>query len=281
MPIIDAQVHAYERNHPGRPWTEALHGPPEVTGDDMVRAMDEAGVDGAILVSVYTMYRYDPSYAIEAWHSHPDRFAVVRPIDPSRPDAVDTVAQWAEFEGSVGIRFFLDIVGETEPRQLATVIDEATRHDLAINVHGSKQLQRIAQLAQAHPAAQFVIDHIALPQPLEPPPPPNPWANLDNLVPLARHDNIAVKISNACTLSHEPFPYRDIWDPLWRVFDAFGFDRCLWGTDWTRATGMLTYKQGVDAFLATDRLTETERAALMGGTLSRIYRWSPSGRASV
>ena len=27
MPIIDAQVHAYERNHPGRPWAAVLHGP--------------------------------------------------------------------------------------------------------------------------------------------------------------------------------------------------------------------------------------------------------------
>src|SRR5215471_3182267 len=37
--------------------------------------------------------------------------------------------------------------------------------------------------------------------------------------------------------------------------DAFGFDRCMWGTDWTRAVGMLTYKQGVEAFRVTDRLT--------------------------
>ncbi|MCA3360464.1 MAG: hypothetical protein INF74_00820, partial [Roseomonas sp.] len=47
MPIIDAQVHAYERDHPGRPWHAVLHGPPEVTGADMVKAMDAVGVDGA------------------------------------------------------------------------------------------------------------------------------------------------------------------------------------------------------------------------------------------
>jgi predicted TIM-barrel fold metal-dependent hydrolase len=65
MPIIDAQVHAYERNHPGRPWAAVLHGPAEVTGDDMVAAMKAAGVDGALLVSPFTMYRFDASYAIE------------------------------------------------------------------------------------------------------------------------------------------------------------------------------------------------------------------------
>lgn len=61
MPTIDAQVHCYERDHPARPWVDALTGPPEVTGDDMIAAMDAVGVDGAILVSVYTMYRFDDS----------------------------------------------------------------------------------------------------------------------------------------------------------------------------------------------------------------------------
>src|SRR4029077_12478758 len=86
-------------------------------------------------------------------------------------------------------------------------------------------------------------------------------------------DNVAVKISGACTLSGEPFPYRDIWDPLGRIFDAFGFGRCMWGTDWTRAVKLLTYKQGVEAFRVTDRLSDSERTALMGGTLQQIYNW--------
>ena len=90
------------------------------------------------------------------------------------------------------------------------------------------------------------------------------------------HANVAVKISGACTLSHQPFPYKDIWDPLGRIFDAFGFDRCMWGTDWTRAVGMLTYKQGVEAFRVTDRLTDSERVLLMGETLQRVYNWASS-----
>jgi predicted TIM-barrel fold metal-dependent hydrolase len=49
VPTIDVQVHVYERNHAGRPWAAVLHGPSEVTGDQMVAAMDEVGVDGAIL----------------------------------------------------------------------------------------------------------------------------------------------------------------------------------------------------------------------------------------
>jgi len=61
MLTIDAQVHAYERNHSGRPWVGTLAGPAEVTGDQMVAAMDAVGVDGAILVSPFSMYSYDES----------------------------------------------------------------------------------------------------------------------------------------------------------------------------------------------------------------------------
>ena len=66
-PVVDVQVHAYERNSPERPWVGYLQGPDEVTGDDMVAAMDAVGVDGALLVSPYSMYGYDASYALDVY----------------------------------------------------------------------------------------------------------------------------------------------------------------------------------------------------------------------
>jgi predicted TIM-barrel fold metal-dependent hydrolase len=59
------------------------------------------------------------------------------------------------------------------------------------------------------------------------------------------------------------------------MIDAFGVERCLWGTDWTRATALLTYKQGVDPFRETNRLSASDKAMLMGGTLQRVYKWAP------
>ena len=90
---------------------------------------------------------------------------------------------------------------------------------------------------------------------------------------LAAYPNVRVKISGACTLSREPFPYDDIWDPLLRIIDAFGIDRCMWGTDWTRTSGMLTYEQGVAPFRNTYRLSDSDRSKLMGGTLKKVYGW--------
>jgi L-fuconolactonase len=117
MPILDSQVHAYERNHPGRPWVGTLYGPAEVTGDQMVAAMDAVGVDGAILVSPYSMYRYDASYALEVYAAHPDRFRLVKPVDPTDPAVVETIAEWSRIKGTVGIRIFLRDEVSTDPAE--------------------------------------------------------------------------------------------------------------------------------------------------------------------
>ncbi len=82
---IDSQVHCYERNRPERPWAATLVGPDEMTGDQMMAAMDAVGVDGAVLVSVFTMYRYDASYVLEVEAKHADRFCLVKPVDTKDP----------------------------------------------------------------------------------------------------------------------------------------------------------------------------------------------------
>ena len=278
MPTIDVQVHAYERNHPGRPWVGTLVGPAEVTGDQMVAAMDAVGVDGAVLVSPFSMYGYDAGYAIEVHKAHPGKFGLVKPVDPNDPGVADTIADWAATKGTVGIRIMMRDNVSTDPADpgINRVLAAAARHSLAGNLLCWGRLEQAGELAACNPHTQLVIDHLGLQQPFEPPAPPQPWADLPKVLALAAHNNIAIKISGACTLSHQPFPYHDVWDPLGRIFDAFGFNRCMWGTDWTRAVALLTYKQGVEAFRVADRLSDSDRAALMGGTLTRVYNWSPA-----
>src|SRR5246500_1124473 len=277
MPLIDAQVHAYERDHPGRPWAAKLHGELEVTGDEMVKAMDAVGVDAAVLVSPFTMYRYDPSYALQVHATHPGRFALVKPVDPTDPAVADTIAEWAKTDGAVAVRIMMTRGVSTDPADPGTarVLAAAARHSLPVNLLCWGRLEQVDAMAARHPSTTLVIDHLALQQPFEPPPPENPFAELPKVLKLAAHPNVAIKITGACTLSREPYPYKDIWDPLARIFDVFGLERCLWGTDWTRATGLLTYKQGVDAFRVTDRLSNNDRAVLMGETLQRVYKWKP------
>jgi len=275
MLTVDAQVHAYERDHPGRPWAAVLHGPAQVTGDDMVKAMDAVGVDGALLVSPYTMYRYDASYAIQVHAKHPGRFALIKPVDPADPGVADTIAEWKKTPGTVAIRIMMTrgVSEDAADPGLNRVLAAAARHGLPVNLLCWGRLAQARALAARNPSTSIVIDHLGLQQPFEPPPPAQPWADLPAVLALGALPNVTIKITGACTLSREAYPYKDIWDPLARIFDAFGIDRCMWGTDWTRTSGMLTYEQGVAPFRNTDRLSDSDRSKLMGGTLTKVYGW--------
>ena len=273
---IDSQVHAYERNRPERPWNGFLEGPDEVTGDDMVAAMSAVGVNGALLISPFRLYGYDASYVLEVYAKHPGRFGLIKPFDSQSKAVADQIAEWAGTPGVVGARVMLvDQEFEPDDPGLNRLFAAGAQAGIPVNVMASGKLPLLRELARRNPDTQVVIDHVGLAQPFVPPAPPEPFADLANVVSLAALDNVAIKISGACTLSHEAFPYPDIWEPLAKVFDAFGFDRCMWGTDWTRAVRLLSYEQGVEAFRVTDQLSDSERSALMGGTLVKIYNWSP------
>src|SRR4029450_3044723 len=107
MPIIDSQVHAYEANTPKRPWHTVPNWPDHVTGDEMVAAMDKVGVDGAIFISAFSMYRYDASYAVEVQRAHPGRLAIVAPVDRRETPAGEVLADWKKTPGTVGIRIMM------------------------------------------------------------------------------------------------------------------------------------------------------------------------------
>src|ERR1700719_4394452 len=107
MTIIDSQVHAYEANAAKRPWHSVPNWPDHGTGDEMVAAMDKVGVDGAIFISAFGLYRFDASYAGEVQRAHPDRFAIVKPVDPDDPAVADVIAAWKKIPGAVGIRIML------------------------------------------------------------------------------------------------------------------------------------------------------------------------------
>src|SRR3954467_6624395 len=136
MTIIDSQVHAYEANSPKRPWRNVPNWPDHVTGDEMVAAMDKVGVDGAIFISPFSMYGYDASYAVEVQRAHPDRFAIVKPVDPDDKAVGDVIADWKQTPGAVGIRIMLPKEAGREPTHpgLDRIARAAAKHDLPVNI---------------------------------------------------------------------------------------------------------------------------------------------------
>src|SRR4029453_11317721 len=135
MAIIDSQVHVYAANTPKRPWHSVPNWPDHVTGDEMVVAMDRVGVDGAIFISAFSMYRYDASYAVEVQRAHPGRFALVKPVDPDNPAVADVIADWKKTPGTVGIRIMMTKEAGREPNDpgLDRILRASVRHDFPVN----------------------------------------------------------------------------------------------------------------------------------------------------
>ena len=195
----------------GGRWHTMPNWPPHATGDEMVAAMAKVGVDGAIFISAFGLYRYDASYAVEVQRAHPDQFAIVKPVDPDDPAVDEVIAEWKKTPGTVGIRINADQGAGTPPRPEPSGPRPhrpiGGKHDFPVNLLCWGNLDAGTALIDRHPDTRFIIDHLGILQPRTPPAPPQPWADLPKVLELAKRKNAVIKVSGACTLSQKPYPF--------------------------------------------------------------------------
>lgn len=278
MAVIDSQVHVWDVDGPHRPWVDAsdewIRVVPDMPFDMLVDVMDANGVDGAVLVS-FKVYGWDNAYALAAAEARPDRFRVVGRIDPLRPDLGEAAQELAAREAVVGIRLLPmtpEEVALLENGGLEPVFSAAEAAGIAVCFFAHHHLEKVAAVAAAHPGLQVVIDHLGVsPFPEREGLPA--FAGLDHVVDLARLPNVAIKLSGAPALAAEPFPYPDLWPRLHAVLDAYGVERVMWGSDWTRIPGV-TYEESVRFIRDSDELSPDEKSAVLGDSLQRIMHWS-------
>ena len=91
------------------------------TPEQLIAAMDGAGVAKAAVVQASTAYGHDSSYLADALARFPDRFTGVFSIDPLDPKALDQIDHWTSL-GMTGMRVFT--TGSTMPGQQTWLDDE-------------------------------------------------------------------------------------------------------------------------------------------------------------
>ena len=231
MLIVDAQVHIWANHKP----TNANHRQVETySADDLLAEMDEAGVHGAV---IHPPASWDPDaneLAVEAARRHPDRLAILGNFPLDAPASRGLVDGWKKRPGMLGLRFAL-----LQPHQRTWPTDgtmdwlwpAAERAGLPIALLAATYLPTVGQIAERHPRLKLIIDHLGRPSGTKD---DAAWANLPEMLALAKHPNIAIKATGAPSYSSAPYPYRNIHDHLRRIHDAFGPERMFWGTDITR-----------------------------------------------
>jgi len=274
MRIVDAQVHIWASGPPTNP----AHRQVDVfSKDSLLKEMDEAKIDAAILHPP----GWDPNgndVAVDAARQHPDRFAILGHFPLDRPESRSLPDHWKDRPGMVGLRFAL-----LQPHQRAWWTDgtmdwlwpAAEKAGLPVALLAADFLPIVGQVAERYPGLKLLVDHLGRAGRVTD---AAAFANLADLVALAKYPNVAVKATGAPSYSSEPYPYRNIHPYLHQLYDAFGPERMFWGTDITRMP--CSWRQCVTLFTEElPWLTEPDKELTMGDALCTWLGWQPGAQA--
>ena len=278
MTIIDAQVHVWLPEAPDRPWPPGgaarVQLPYALDYTKLLKLMDEAGVDRAILVPPsWEGERND--HALEAAARYPSRFAVMGRLALDRPANAERLRNWKAQRGMLGIRQVL-----MQERERAWLTDgtadwfwrAAEDAGVPVMLHAAGMMKEVSAIVDKHPGLTLVLDHFGLSSGIV----KNGQIQqaIEDTAVLAKHANVYVKVSAAPVYSRESYPFRDLDPHIKRLVDAYGPGRCFWGTDLSHALGKATYRQCVTHFTeALAFLSDQDKELIMGRGLAKCLGW--------
>jgi len=277
--IVDTHAHIY---HPDERRYHKIADPlrpPEGTGDVeyLQREMAAAGVTRAVLVQTGTAYQWDNRLLADTARAHASWAAGVCTLDPAAPESVDELERLVTGYNVRGLR--MEPTRGREPafdhRGARRLWAAARRLGIVVCAHIRPQvdvtfLDQLAALLAAYPDLPVVLDHAAYPRAAE-------GVDSETVVRvagLARYPNLHLKLSFAVTGSDEGYPFRDMHPILLRLVEAFGVERCMWGSDypcelWLQ--GRATYQEHLAVFTEELGLSESEQTCILERTPLRIW----------
>jgi len=194
------------------------------------------------------------------------------------PKSAALLPTWKQQPGMLGVRLTFNT-----PPTLAWLSDgtadwfwpAAEEAGLPVMFLAGGGVPRFARIAERHPQLTLIIDHMGLNSSsrdnrlTE-----NIPAAIDQAAALAKYPNVSVKFSGAVGNSLEPYPFRDMTEHLRRLFDAFGPQRCHWGTDITNSLTKASYRQRVTHVTEElSFLSESDKDWVMGRALLARLKW--------
>lgn len=276
--IVDAHHHIWDPTRADYPWlTDELAAIRRAfTPDDLAPALAANGIDATVLVQTRSSLDETREFLATA-ATTPFIRGVVGWVDLTDPGVADTIAALREGPGGnrlVGIRHQAHdepdptwLLREDVAGGIRAVRDAGLVYDLLVR---PRELPAALGLARRERDTRFVIDHIA--KPLIRTGAIQPWADL--IRPFAALEHVACKLSGMVTEADwENWTPDDLAPYVDHVLDVFGPDRLLFGSDWPVCLLAASYDEVVAAARETlTDLSDTESAAVFGGTAAEVYR---------
>ena len=273
--IVDAQVHLWKANGPDYPWNPGAKPqlPEPMTFERVLPLMDEAGVDRVVVVP--PGLNDVNTYALEAARRYPNRFAVMGRIPLQDPKSAALLPGWKKQPGMLGVR--VTFLGKD-----AAWLDDGTANwfwpaaekaGLPVMFLAFGNTHRFGPIAQRHPGLPLIIDHLGVNAAVAKE--GKMAEKIGDAVALAKYPNVSIKMSNLANSSLEPYPFRDLDVHLKRVFDAYGPQRCHWGTDLTNNMARATYSQRIAHFTQDLKfMSESDKDWVMGRSIREKLKWT-------
>ena len=277
--IVDAHQHFWDPARGDYGWLTPDNPIHRVfSADDLRPLMVQAGVDATIIVQAAPTPA-ETDYMLGIARDTPWILGVVGWIDLEAADAVKEVRRRAGDPLFLGVRPMLQDLGDPNwilqaklTPALNAIAAEGLVFDALILSH---QIAAITELAKRHPQLSIVLDHAAKPQ-FGDSEAMARWAC--DIEKLAALPNVTCKVSGLLTELKAGGSRDDVARAIGVLFDLFGPERLLWGSDWPVLTlsncflGAGDYQGWFE--LAREAIAAKDSgavAAIMGGNALRIY----------
>jgi predicted TIM-barrel fold metal-dependent hydrolase len=252
------------------------HLPVPLDAGTLTARMDTAGVDRVLLVPP-SLDGDRNDLCLAAAARYPDRFAVMGRLLLDKPYALARLREMKHAPHMLGVRLTFH---RDNDRPLLTngaadwFWPAAERLNIPVMVHAPERLPQIADIAARHPGLTLIIDHMGFNRETMD---AEAIAGAERILALARYPNVCVKVSAAPCYSSEPYPFRNLHEPLRRIIEGFGAKRSFWGSDLSRLPKSCSYRQAVTMFTeALDFLKGSDLDWVMGRAAMECLNWRPS-----
>jgi predicted TIM-barrel fold metal-dependent hydrolase len=227
QPKIDTHHHVFDpANFPYIAETAYRPAGHEIgTVDDYQAVMQAYNIRHSLIVGPTSGYNTDSSCLLDALAKGNGRFKgiAVVPFDSS----LERLAELKQ-AGVVGIALNVAMLGVEPFINFDDMMGKLAELDMfaAIQVQDDQLLALMPMLARTH--AKLLIDHSGR---------PDVSAGIQQpafqaLLSLAATGRCWVKLSGLSKFSKQTYPYSDGHDYQLALLEAFGADRCMWGSDW-------------------------------------------------
>ena len=211
-----------------------------VSAEQMIAAMDQAGIAKSALVQASTCYGHDNSYVADAVAAHPKRFTGVFSVDVLAPDAPEKIRYWVGLS-LTGMRLFT--AGSTMPNQADWVDDPrsfpawecASELKLPICMQMTvKAIPQLMHMLERFPKVPVVLDHLAKPTLSDGP----PYSAASEVFKLADYKNLYLKLTpRTAAIAQNGKATHSTFFPL--LVSKFGASRIAWGSNYPASEGTL------------------------------------------